>query len=326
MKRREFITLLSSAAAGWPLAAHAQQRTKLPTIGYLGASTLSATSERVAAFVQRLRELGWIEGQTIAIDYRWADGRTGRFAEIAAEFVRLKVDVIVTQGAGPVAATKEATSIIPIVFTVASEPVGTGLVTSLSRPGGNVTGMSYEGPDLSTKRIELLREIVAGLRRLAVMANSGAAGAMRELQEIEAAAGPIGLEVMPLIIQRAQDIASSLELLKGRAEALYVCADPLVNTNRLSIITLALEARLPTIFGERENAEDGGLISYGPHLPDLYRRAAEQVDKILRGAKPSEIPIEQPTSFELVINLKTAKALRLTIPESFLVRADKVIE
>jgi putative ABC transport system substrate-binding protein len=326
MKRREFITLLSSAAAGWPLAAHAQQRTKLPTIGYLGASTLSATSKRVAAFVQRLRELGWIEGQTIAIDYRWADGRTGRFAEIAAEFVRLKVDVIVTQGAGPVAATKEATSIIPIVFTVASDPVGTGLVTSLSRPGGNVTGMSYEGPDVSTKRIELLREIVAGLRRLAVMANSGAAGAMRELQEIEAAAGPIGLEVMPLIIQRAQDIASSLESLKGRAEALYVCADPLVNTNRLSIITLALEARLPTIFGERENAEDGGLISYGPHLPDLYRRAAEQVDKILRGAKPSEIPIEQPTRFELVINLKTAKALRLTIPESFLVRADKVIE
>jgi putative tryptophan/tyrosine transport system substrate-binding protein len=326
VRRRQFISLLGGAAAAWPLAARAQQRTKLPTIGYLGASTLSATSERVAAFVQRLRELGWIEGQTIAIDYRWADGRTGRFAEIAAEFVRLKVDVIVTSGAGPVAATKEATSIIPIVFTVASDPVGTGLVTSLSRPGGNVTGMSYEGPDVSTKRVELLREIVAGLRRLAIMANSGAAGAVRELREIEAAAGPIGLEVMPLIIQRAQDIASSFASVKGRAEALYVCADPLVNTNRLSIITLALEARLPTIFGERENAEDGGLISYGPHIPDLYRRAAEQVDKILRGAKPGEIPIEQPTRFELVINLKTAKALRLTIPESFLVRADKVIE
>ena len=326
MRRREFITLFSSTAVAWPLAGYAQRRTRLPTIGYLGASTLSATGERVAAFVQRLHAVGWIEGQTIAIEYRWAEGHTGRFAEIAAEFVRLKVDVIVTSGAGPVVATKEATSIIPIVFTVASDPVGTGLVTSLSRPGGNVTGMSYEGPDVSTKRIELLREIVSGLRRLAVMANSGAAGGMRELREAQAAGGAIGLEVMPLVIQRAQDIPSAFVSVKGRAEALYVCADPLVNTNRLSIITLALEAHLPTIFGERENVEDGGMISYGPHIPDLYRRAAEQVDKILRGAKPGEIPVEQPTRFELVINLKSAKAIGLAIPESFLVRADKVIE
>jgi len=325
MRWRDFIKGIAGSIA-WPLAAEAQPRTKLPTIGYLGASTLSVTNERVAAFVQRLRELGSIDGQTIAIEYRWAEGRTGRFADIAAEFVRLKVDVIVTAGAGPVAAAKEATSNIPIVFTIASDPVGTGLVSSLSRPGGNVTGMSYEGPDISTKRIELLREIIPGLRRFAVMANSGAAGAMRELQEIETAAGPIGLEVVPVIIQRAQDIVSAFVSVKGRAEALYVCADPLVNTNRLSIITLALEARLPAIFGERENAEDGGLISYGPHIPDLYRRGAEQVDKILRGTKPGEIPIEQPTRFELVINLKTAKALSLTIPESFLVRADKVIE
>lgn len=325
MRRREFISLLGGTAAGWPLAARAQQK-KLPIIGFLGASTLSATKERIAAFLQRLHELGWIESQTIAIEYRWAEGRAERLNDIAAEFVGLKVDVIVTSGAAAVVAAKAATPTIPIVFTVASDPVGTGLVTSLARPGGNVTGMSYEGPDLSTKRIGLLSEVAGRFSRLAVIANSGAAGAMREMHEIEAASSSLGLEILPLVIKRAQDIPSAVISINGRAEALYVCADPLVNTNRKSIIAFGLDARLPTIFGERENVEEGGLISYGPHIPDLYRRAAELVDKILRGIAPGEIPVEQPIKFELVLNLKTAKVLRLTIPESFLTRADEVIE
>jgi putative ABC transport system substrate-binding protein len=324
MRRREIITLIGAAAA-WPLAARAQQK-KLPIIGFLGSSTFSATRDRIAAFLHRLHELGWIESQTIAIEYRWAEGRAERLDDIAAEFVRLKVDVIVTSGAAAVVAAKAATPTIPIVFTVASDPVGTGLVTSLARPGGNVTGMSYEGPDLSTKRIGLLREVVGSFSRLAIIANSGAAGAMREMHEVEAASGSFGLEVLPFVIQRPQDIASAFISINGHAQALYVCADPLVNTNRTTIIALGSDVRLPTIFGERENVEEGGLISYGPHIPDLYRRAAELVDKILRGTTPSEIPVEQPTKFELVLNLKTAKLLNLAIPESFLRRADEVIE
>jgi putative ABC transport system substrate-binding protein len=325
MRRREFITLLGGAAAAWPLAARAQQATKLPTIGFLGAGTPSGWSHWVAALVQRLRELGWIEGRTVAIEYRWAAGRSERYAEIAAEFVRLKVDVMVTSGAA-VPAAKQATSVIPIVFATAANPVGTGLVASLARPGGNVTGLSGQATDLAAKRLELLREVVPGLRRLAIMANVGYPAAVLEMDEVQAVARTLGIEVATLEIRRAEDIAPAFEALKGRAEALYVCTDPLVNTNRIRINTLAQGARLPTMYSVREYVEAGGLMSYGPNFPDQFRRAADYVDKILRGAKPGDIPVEQPTKFDLVLNLTTAKVLGLTIPESFLLRADEVIE
>jgi putative tryptophan/tyrosine transport system substrate-binding protein len=325
MKRRQFITLLGGTAAAWPLAARAQQAGKLPTIGFLGTAASSAWGPWTAAFVQRLHELGWIEGRTVAIQYRWAEGRAERLAEIAAEFVRLKVDVIVTGGNAAVAA-KQASSVVPIVFALVDDPVGSGLVASLARPGGNITGLSMQSTDLAGKRLALLREVVPGLRRLAIMANVEYPAAVQEMGEIQAAAGTLGLDVPTFEIRRAEDIAPAFEALKGRAEALYVVGDALVLTHRVRINTLALAARLPTIFFLREYVEAGGLMSYGPNFPDLFRRAADYVDKILRGAKPGDIPVEQPTKFDLIINLTTAKALGLSIPESFLVRADGVIE
>jgi putative ABC transport system substrate-binding protein len=325
MKRREFITLLGSAAAAWPLVVHAQQSAKLPTIGFLGGTTASTMTQWTDAFVQRLRELGWVEGRTVAIEFRWAEGRSERYTEIASEFVHLKVDVIVTVGAAVVAA-KQATSVIPIVFAVANNPVGIGLVGSLARPGGNITGLSNQTADLAGKRLDLLREVVPGLRRLAIMANFGYPASVLEMREVEATARALGLEVIILEIRRAEDIAPAFEGLKGRAEGLSVVTDPLMVTNRLQINTLAQDARLPTIYPAREYVESGGLISYGANYPELFRRTAEFVDKILRGAKPSDIPVEQPTKFDLVINLKTAKALGLEIPPAVLGRADDVIE
>jgi putative ABC transport system substrate-binding protein len=326
MNRRHFITLLGGAAVAWPMAARAQQAGKLPTIGFLGAATPSVASHWVAAFVKRLGELGWIEGRTVAIEYRWADGRNERYAEIAAEFVGLKVDVIVTWASAPVIAAKQATSVIPIVFGVQTDPVGNGLVASLARPGGNVTGLSIQQADTVGKRLELLREVVPNLGRLAILANGGTTGPMLEMAQVQATARSLGLDVTRLEVRRAEDIAPAIEALKNRADALYVATDPLVFTNRIRINTLAQDARLPTIYGTREYVEVGGLISYGANVPDLFRRAGDYVDKILRGAKPADIPVEQPTKFELVINLTTAKALGVTIPESFLLRADEVIE
>jgi putative ABC transport system substrate-binding protein len=326
MKRREFITLIGGVAAAWPLAVRAQQPAKLPTIGFLGSSTPSAMSQWVAAFVQRLRDLGWIEGRTVAIEYRWAEGRSSRAAEIAAEFVRLKVDVIVTYASSPVLAAKQATSVIPIVFAAATDPVGAGLVASLARPGGNVTGLSLQQDLVAGKRLELLREMVPGLHRLAIMANLGSPGAVLELGEVQAAARTLGLEDTAVEIRAAEDIAPGFDSLKGRADALYICTDPLVITNRARIHTLAMGARLPTIYNSREYVETGGLMSYGPNWPDRWRRAAEIVDKILRGAKPADIPVEQPTKFDLVINLTTAKVLGLAVPPSVLAVADEVIE
>jgi putative ABC transport system substrate-binding protein len=323
--RRELITLLGSAVATWPLAANAQPSAKLPTVGFLGTAAASAWGPWTAAFVQRLHELGWIEGRTVAIQYRWAEGRSERLAEIAAEFVRLKVDVIVTGGNAAVAA-KQASSVIPIVFALMDDPVASGLVNTLARPGGNVTGLSMQSTDLAGKRLALLREVVPGLRRLAIMANADYPAAVQEMDEVHAAAGTLGLDVAIFEIRRAEDIAPAFEALKGRAEALYVVGDALVITHRVRINTLALTARLPTIFFLREYVEAGGLMSYGPNFPNLFRRAGDYVDKILRGAKPGDIPVEQPTKFDLIINLTTAKALGLSIPESFLVRADEVIE
>jgi putative ABC transport system substrate-binding protein len=325
MRRRAFISLLGVATAAWPLAARAQQAGKLPTIGFLGADP-SIESKRVAAFVQRLRELGWIDGRNLAIEYRWAEDRNERYAEYAAELVRLKVDVIVTVATVPTLAAKQATAVIPIVFAASGDPVGTGLVASLARPGGNVTGLSTQTAETAGKRLELLREIVPGLGRLAIMGNVGNPISVLELGEVQAAARALGLEVITSELRRAEDISPAFDALKGRADALYVCTDPLVNTHRVRVNTLALAARLPTMHFFREYVEAGGLMSYGPNLPDLFRRAADFVDKILRGAKPGDIPVEQPTKFDLIINLTTAKALGLTIPEPFLLRADEVIE
>jgi putative tryptophan/tyrosine transport system substrate-binding protein len=326
MKRREFISLLGGGAAAWPLAARAQQSGKLATIGCLVPGTLSSHGQWFAVFVQRLRELGWIEGRTVAVEYRWAEGRSERFAEIAAEFVRRNVDVIVTASTGGVLAAKQATSVIPIVFAAAGDPVGIGLVASLARPGGNVTGLSLQQIETVGKHLELLREVVPGLGQLAVLANVGNPTVVLDMGEVQATARTLGLEVISLEIRRGEDIAPAFEALKGRAKALYVVIDPLVISHRIRINTLVLAARLPTMHTQREAVELGGLMSYGPNNPDLYRRAAEYVDKILRGAKPADLPVEQPTKFDLVINLTTAKALGLTIPESFLLRADEVIE
>ncbi len=326
MRRRQFLGVVGGAAAAWPFAAPAQQSVKVPTIGFLGQLTPSAMSKWTAAFVQRLRELGWVEGRTVAIEYRWAEGRSERFAEVAAELVRLKVDVIVTGGTAAVVAAKQATSVIPIVFAVAGDPVGTGLVASLARPGGNVTGLSNQSADLPSKRLELLREVVPGLRRLAIMANIGSPIGVLEMGEVQAAAKTLGLEVASLEIRQAEEIAPAIEALKGRADALYVVTEPLASTNRIQINTLALGARLPTVHGEKGYVEAGGLLSYGPSFPDLYRRAAVYVDKILKGAKPAGLPVEQPTQFELVINLKITKLLGLTVPPTLLTRADEVIE
>jgi putative tryptophan/tyrosine transport system substrate-binding protein len=322
MKRRQFITLLGGAAAAWPLAARAQQPGKLPTIGFLGAGTPSAWSRWTPVFVERLRELGWTEGRTVAIEYRWGEG----LDEIAAEFVRLKVDVIFTNGTPPVLAAKQATSVIPIVFASATDPVANGLVASLGRPGGNVTGLSSQTADLAGKRLELLRSVVPGLRRLAIFVVAGNANSALEMGEVQATAHTLSLEIVPFEIRRAEDIAPAFEALKGRAEALYVSFDLLTIVNRVRINSLASAGRVPTMFGTRDYVEAGGLMSYGPNIQDLWRRAAEYVDKILRGAKPADMPVEQPTKFELIINLTTAKALGLTIPESFLLRADEVIE
>jgi ABC-type uncharacterized transport system substrate-binding protein len=327
IQRREFLATLGGAAAACPLTARAQgPMAKLPTIGFLGAATPLAWSQRVAAFVQRLRELSWTEGRTVVVEYRWAEGRSERFLEIAAEFAQLKVDVIIAAGTPAVLAAKQATSVVPIVFVGAGDPVGTGLVASLPRPGGNVTGLSAQTTDTVGKRLELLRELMPGIRRLAIMGNVDNPVSVLEMREIGAACASLGLEVDALEIRRTADIVPAFEALKRGAEALYVPADPLVIANQIRINTLALGMRLPTMHGLREYVEAGGLMSYGPNFPDLFRRAADFVDKILRGAKPSDIPVEQPTKFELVINLITAKALGLEIPPTLLARADEVIE
>jgi putative ABC transport system substrate-binding protein len=325
MRRRDFITLVGGTAA-WPIAARAQQPPKQPTIGFLGSGTLEGQGQWVTAFLQRLRELGWIEGRNITIEYRWAEGSSDRAAELAAELVRHKVDVIVTYANPIVLAVKRSTSAIPIVFAAAADPLGTGLVSTLARPGGNITGLSVEATDLGSKRLELLRDLVPSLRRLAIMANVGNSASVLEMREVQSAAGTLSLEVKTLDIRQAEDIAPAFDELKGHVDALYVCIDTILFANRIRIITLALAARLPTMFTTREAVKAGGLMTYGPSFPELFRRTGDFVDKILRGAKPEDLPVEQPTKFDLIINLTTAKALGLTAPQSLLARADEVIE
>ena len=325
MMRRDFITLLGGAAT-WPLSARAQP--VIPrTIGVLGSGTPAAQGERYAVFAERLRALGWIEKRNVTFEYRWAHGRTEAYSEIAAEFVRLKVDVIVTSGTAAVAAAKQTTSAIPIVFTTAGDPVGTGLVASLARPGGNVTGLSMQSTELVAKRCELLREILPALRRIAVMGNADYPAAVLEMRDVTAAARSLGLEIDTAELRRAEDISPAFDAFKSRVQALYVCPDALVNANIIRINTLAVGAHLPTMYPTRSPfVELGGLMAYGPNNTDLFRRAGDYVDKILRGAKPGDIPVEQPTKFELVINLTTAKALGLSVPAALQARADEMIE
>jgi putative tryptophan/tyrosine transport system substrate-binding protein len=325
VRRREFITLLGGATAAWPLASRAQQAGLRPTIGFLGTGSSVAWTQWTAAFVRRLGELGWIDGGNLTIEYRWAEGRAERYVEVVAEFVRLKVDVIVTGGSA-IPAAIQATSTIPIVFALAVDATREGIITNLARPGGNVTGLSALSSETASKRLQILSEVIPGLRRLAVLGNVGHAGAADEMREVQTAAKALGVEIDKLEIRRAEDIATAFERLTSGAQALYVCPDPLVNSNRVRIGIRALGLRLPTMFGFREYIDPAGLMSYGPNIPDLFRRAGEYVDKILRGAKAGELPVEQPTKFELVVNLTVAKALGLKLPESFLLRADEVIE
>jgi len=329
LRRRDFITLLGGAAAApslWPLTARAQQPAKPRTVGFLGASAGAALDTWVAAFGQRLRELGWVEGRNAVIEYRWAEGRFERLPGFAAEFVRRGVDVIVAEGTVSVAAAERATAEIPIVFPVCSDPVGNTLVASLARPGGNATGLSIQTSDLGPKRVELLREIIPGLKHLAVMANPKSPTYALENPAIEAAARTLEIEVSVIEYSQSTDIPPAFERLRDRAEALYVTPDPTAMIVRSAISALALYLRLPSMFAYRDHVESGGLMSYGPDVAANFRRAAEFVDKILHGAKPGEIPVEQPTKYELVINLKTAKALGLTVPPTMLALADEVIE
>jgi putative ABC transport system substrate-binding protein len=323
MRRREFITLLGGTAAVWPLAARAESD-KRPTIGFLGADA-AGWRPWTDAFVARLRELGWIEGHTVAIEYRWNEGQPERIAEIAAEFIRLKVDVIVTNAiAAP--ALKQATTVIPIVFAIAPDPARGGLVANLARPGGNVTGQSLQSIEVAGKRLAFLREIVPHLRRLAIGFNADFSVTVAEADVVKATALTLGLEVVPLQIRRAEDVAPAFETLTSQIDALYVVSDALVSANRSRIITFALSKRFPTIFNTRDYVQAGALMSYGPNFPALFRRAAEYVDKILRGTKPGDLPVEQPTKFDFVINLTTARALGLTIPPTLIALADEVIE
>jgi len=325
MRRRDFLGVFGGAAA-WPLAAHAQQPGKRPTIGFLGATTPTIWSAFVSAFLMRLRELGWTDGQNIAIEYRWAEGHESRYAQFAAELVQRNVDIIVTSGTSAVLAVMKATSTIPIVFAAAGDPVQAGLVSSLARPGGNATGLSNQQTDLGGLRLELLREIVSGMKRVAVLGNVNSPIITLEMNSVLAAATKLGLEAFRLEVRKTEDIDAGMESLKGRADALYICSDPLVTTHRVRINTLAVSQKLPTMNAFREYVQAGGLMSYGPNFPDLFRRSGDYVDKILRGAKPADIPVEQPVKFDLIVNNTTATALGLTIPESFLMRANEVIE
>jgi putative tryptophan/tyrosine transport system substrate-binding protein len=304
----------------------AQQPTKVPRIGFLGASSASVLAARTMAFRQGLRDLGYVEGKSIFIEWRSAEGKLDLLPALAAELVRLKVDVIVTTGPAPTRPTKEATSTIPIVMAFDNDPVGNGFVASLARPGGNITGLSTLAPEISGKQLELLKEVVPRLSRVAVLGSSTTPGNAQSLKETELAAGALAVQLQYLDVRDPKDIETAFRAAsKGRADSVLVLASPVVNPYRTEIATLAVKNRLPAIYSTPEFVEDGGLMTYGVNLNDLYRRAATYVDKILKGAKPGDLPVEQPTKFEFIINLKAAKQIGLTIPPNVLARVDKVI-
>jgi len=307
--------------------AEAQQPKKVPRIGYLTVPPLSANMARVEAFRQGLRELGYVEGKNVVIEWRSADGKVERQGELAAELVRLKVDLIVTSGPTMTRSAKDASATIPIVMAQDSDPVGNGFVASLPRPGGNITGLSVLAPELSGKQLELLKEIIPKLSRVAVIGNSNEPANAKILKEIELAAGPLGVKPQPVDVLSPKDIPIGLRAAtKAHADALVVLASAVLSDHRKEVANLALKSRLPAVYPESRWCDDGGLMSYGTSLTDLSRRAATYVDKILKGIKPADLPVEQPTKFEFVINLKAAKHIGLTIPPEVLARADKVIK
>jgi putative ABC transport system substrate-binding protein len=329
MNRRAFLGAVSGSLLAAPVAADAQQAAKVPRIGFLVASSASdsAYARLIEAFRQGLRELGYVEGQNIFIEYRYAEGIYERLPALAAELVRLKVNVIVSHSTPGPSAAKQATSTIPIVMTSAGDPVGSGLVSSMAQPGGNITGLSLMAPELGGKRLQLLKQILPGLSRVAVLWNATNPYASMVAREAEAAATTLGVQLQSLAVRGPDDFEGALAAAtKGRAGALMVAEDPLTITKRTQIVDFAAKNRLPAMYGVKEFVDAGGLMSYGAHLADLYRRAATYVDKILKGAHPGDLPVQQPTRFEFVINRKTARALGLTIPPSLLQRADEVIQ
>jgi putative ABC transport system substrate-binding protein len=324
MRRREFMLLMGSAAVGASSVAYGQGSAKQPTVGFLVAGTPASHGLWAKAFTQRLAELGWVDGRDVKIEYRWAAGDVPQTTKFAAELVQQKVDVIVTSAYGVVAA-KAATSTIPIVSAAFGDAVTSGIVKSLARPGGNVTGLSIQPSELSSKRLELLREVIPNVRRLAALVNARIVRA-EEVAAIRTASAKLNIDANVLDIQTAEDIEAALATLPGNTDALYVFGEPLTNANKDKIIKAVNAAKIPTIFGFREFVDAGGLISYGPNFIDLFARAAEFTDKILRGAKPADLPVQQPVKFDLIINLKAAKALGVSISETVLTRADEVIE
>jgi len=323
MDRRTFLAALALLAA--PRVAEAQ--TAAPLIGFLSANSRAAMSARTEAFRKGLRELGYVERENLSIEYRFADGRFDQLTALTAELVRLNVSVIVTEGTTATRFAKEATSTIPIVMAQDPDPVGTGFVASLSRPGGNITGLSNLRPELSGKRLELLKEAVPRLARVAVLGTATTPGTTQTLKETELAAGVFGVQLHYLEVGGSKDLDTAFRTASSaRADAVLVLASPVLLSQRAQVTELALKSRLPAIYYTVEFVHSGGLMSYGVSAIDLFRRSASYVDKILKGAKPADLPVEQPTKFELVINLKTAKALGLTIPPSLLQRADQVIE
>ena len=327
MKRREFITLLGGAAAAWPLTARAQQAGKIPRIGFMGNSTAALEANVIGPFRDGLRELGYEEGRNLIIEFRWAEGKYDRFPALIAELLAAKVDVIVTAGTPPTQAIKKATSTVPLVFIAVGDPVGTGIVLSLARPGGNITGVSSIAPDLDGKRLELLREVVPKLAHVAIFLNPANAFHVKSMPQLRVAAQSLDIKLQFLEVDKSVQLDDAFAaIVKKKPDALLILADRVFLHNRKRMMEFATQQRLPSVNAYRELVEAGGLMSYGPSYEDLHRHAAVYVDKILKGAKPADLPVEQPTKFELVINLKTAKALGLTIPTALLVAATEVIE
>jgi len=328
MRRREFITLIGGSAV-WPLAARAQRARKVYRIGLLlpGTSAIVAKNPRVAAWLQELRALGWIDGQNVVFERRLAEGQLGRLDELAADLVRSNVDVIITAAAPSAMAAKEATSTIPIVILDPGDPVGTGLVQSLARPGGNVTGVTSIAPDLAAKRLALLKETVPALTMVAVVFNAAIPPAEIAMTELRAAAQKLNLQILSMAARAQNALKEAFaRIADERPDGLLVFPDPLTFSNQDAIVNFTIERKIPALFGAKEFAEIGGLMSYGPSYPGMFRRGAYFVDRILNGARPADLPVEQPTRFELVINLKTAKALGITVPPTLLARTDEVIE
>lgn len=326
MQRREFITLLGGTAVAWPLAAHAQQPGKVHRIGFLWDSP-DAFVDALEAFRQGLHELGYVEGQTITIEYRWAEGKPERMRELAEELVRLKVDVIVAPSSIYTAAAKRATSTIPIIFMSYADPLGSSHVASLARPGGNITGLSLMMTETNVKGLELLREAVPGISRVAVIFDPATPSHGPGLKAVKVAGPTLGLRVQSVPVRSATEYDSAFAaIVRERADAILVLSTPLFIAGAKRLAELCLVNKLPSLFGPKHHVQEGGLMSYSPDRADLWRRGAIYVDKILRGIDPADLPVQQPTKFDLVINLKTAKSIGLTIPPTLLGRADEVIE